>query len=486
MVEAIMPKPVFLCSLATLVLVVSAGCGRAPGNTVIGSTPSTAPVSFTVTDAPPNGVTILSFQLAITGAVLQPGNVSLVSASNPVQVDLTQLQTGSALLGTLNVPTGDYTSLSLTFANPKLTIQNNTGLAIGTCANGAVCPLTPAINPLSVTFSSAPFPITLTQNTPAGFELDLHLNNLIQTDLSVSLNASNAVTVKQLPSTQLTSELKELEDISGTVQSVGTNQFVLKTGLGVMLTINTDSNTNFDFSGSSCTTNNFACIAAGQLLEVDLSLLGNGMFLAKKVAFEEVAGQQQVTGTIVAISSFGGTTAIQLIVHDAVPSITGISIGVPASVTIQAGATFGIDSRGFTIPGGLSFAGASDLIVGQEVRVRVAGTVVTSPAIAFPTDRLTLEPSQVTATVSLINLGAANFTLNNLPSLFTTATPTPITQIVAQTSTQTNFENLTPNALTGLAGGSRVSVEGWLFNTPAGSSPATIAARKVRGRSIGT
>ena len=80
--------------------------------------------------------------------------------------------------------------------------------------------------------------------------------------------------------------------------------------------------------------------------------------------------------------------------------------------------------------------------------------------MSVTTDQVTLHRSQVTATV--LSTNGANFTVSNLNSLFTTATP-PITQIDVQTSSQTVFEGVAD--ATGLAAGDRVSMRGLLFMT---------------------
>ena len=83
------------------------------------SNPADVPVSLTVTDTPPAGVTVLFFQLSITGShsdIFVGASVSLLSSTNPIPVNVSQLQTDSAFLGSANVAAGTYNSLSLTFA----------------------------------------------------------------------------------------------------------------------------------------------------------------------------------------------------------------------------------------------------------------------------------------------------------------------------------------------------------------------------------
>ena len=101
-----------------------AGCGG--GNQFGSQTQNNgnSSVVLAMTDTPPSNVTILSAEVTLTGATLAPGNVSLFSGSTTVE--LTRLQTDIAYIATAaNIPAGNYTSVTLTFANPSLTIEND-------------------------------------------------------------------------------------------------------------------------------------------------------------------------------------------------------------------------------------------------------------------------------------------------------------------------------------------------------------------------
>ncbi|MGC1781871.1 MAG: hypothetical protein WA708_05075, partial [Acidobacteriaceae bacterium] len=63
-----------LCSLLS-------GCGAGSTSQPSQTSSGNATVNFVVTDTPPANVTVLSFQVQITGAVLQPGNVSILPRS---------------------------------------------------------------------------------------------------------------------------------------------------------------------------------------------------------------------------------------------------------------------------------------------------------------------------------------------------------------------------------------------------------------------
>jgi hypothetical protein len=66
-------------------------------------------------------------------AALQSSDSSTQPVSmltEPEDIELEHLQTESALLASKNVPTGTYNSLMVSFANPKMTIQNQTGMTL--------------------------------------------------------------------------------------------------------------------------------------------------------------------------------------------------------------------------------------------------------------------------------------------------------------------------------------------------------------------
>ncbi len=129
--------------LAMIFCVALAGCGGVGQFGSQTQNTGNSSVVLAMTDTPPSTVSILSAEVTLTGATLSPGNVSLFSGSTTVE--LTRLQTDIAYIATAaNIPAGNFTSVTLTFANPSLTIENDTASAIGTCAVGAICTLVPA------------------------------------------------------------------------------------------------------------------------------------------------------------------------------------------------------------------------------------------------------------------------------------------------------------------------------------------------------
>jgi hypothetical protein len=450
-------------------------CGGGGSNSVVNNPPpgqgSTAPVSVVVRDTPPAGVTILSFEVTVQRAVLQPGNVNLVTT--PIKIEIKRLEIEAALLSTFNVPAGTYTSIDITFSNPEVTFKNDTPAPIAGCAAGAVCEIKPPVT-VTVTFNGSPFPLTIQVNTPVGLLVDVNLSNIITSALTLDFNAAGAVTVSNLPPVQGTGQLEEIEDLKGTVTAKDTpnNQFTLQLGAtGQSLTIRVDTNTQFeDFDDFGCLTANFACVAVGQLVEVDLRLLAGGSLLAKKVKAEDNDLEEEFEGIITKINS---ATQFEMVLAEKLVSNATLDIGQTVVVNLLANTQFRIDDDGLPLQGG-QFSSSADLMVGQTVEIdRKSMPTGTPPAV--DTDRVKLKFTRFTATVLSVNAAGNQIVVNNLPGLFTAQ---GITQLTIFTSpTRTNFNNIAN--LGALAAGNTVSVRALIFQ--GGGTPFGVA-RKVRKR----
>jgi len=165
-------------------------------------------------------------------------------------------------------------------------------------------------------------------------------------------------------------------------------------------------------------------------------------------------------------------------------------------VTVSSAAAFSVDSDSFTIPAGLSFASTADLLVGQEVQVDVVAGSLSNPStsahwappsVAFTTDSVELEPSQITGTVTTIDSTASTFTITTFPNFFpfwSSHNWVP-DQVTVQTTSQTTYQGLNPDSFYGVSAQSLVSVHGWLFSTPSGPTPSTLLGETVLGRANG-
>src|SRR5258708_342921 len=371
---------IFLFSLALVSCVFLVACGGSMSSST-GS--NGVRMSLAIRDTPPSGVAVLFFEASITGASLQPSDtskpaVSVLSA--PVEVEFGHLQADTAFLSLTSIPPDSYKSITLTFANAAMTIVNHSLAPMGSCADNSVCELTPTFNPATATVSSAPLPLTISQNSVVGIRLDFNVNSSVQSDLSIN----PTVTIKQVTQRQDSDEGQEMEavdEVDGQVTGVSSNQFTLMNERsGQSFTISVDNNTVFeDFSRAGCTASpaDITCVKMGQILDVDLSENGMGMMFAKRVEFEEDANREAIKGTITSVDSVGMNSGTQfhMVVFNEEPTVSGISEGSPIMVTTQQNAVFQEGGEELSADGGFSMSGASfssgaDLMVGQDVQIR--------------------------------------------------------------------------------------------------------------------
>lgn len=482
-----MRNPSLSTLVAAIVVLLMAGCGSNVVNGG-GTSPSgaTAPVSISMTDDPPAGVSVLFFQVSVTGAILTSTSGSTVSLLNntPIQIDVSQLQALTAFLNNANVAAGNYTSLSLTFANPELVVYNVSDAALGTsCAVGSICSLTPTIdNSATVSFTGKPFPITVAANTPFGLLIDFHLNTVIQSDLSVNLGVTNGITLAQLPSAPA-SAVPPFGWLTGTVGTVSAdqNEFTLEAPWGKTFTINVNSNTVFTDFPPCASPGVLSCLRPGMLVQVQVASVGsNGNLLAAELILlaNGSTSPQFVEGTVIGFDA----GHIKLLLHSQFPSSTAVPLGGVATVMLDSGANFSIDSNGFTLPSEAVFSSSLNLTYGQDLRVAVdseslscatnwviGGGWGSPPACNLSTNNVQLEPGQFTGTVSAIS--APEFTLTYaeyppcLPISGTVACPTfvALIQTPVETTSQTTYQGFNPDNFSGLAVNDVVSVRGWLI-----------------------
>jgi hypothetical protein len=376
------------------------------------------------------------------------------------------------------VPAGTYNSLSLTFANPQLVIINHSDSALSSsCAVGSICTLTPALdNSATVDFGSAPFPVTVSANSPLGFLVDFHLNTVIQSDLSVNLGVANGITLAQLPAavSPVAPPFGFLTGAVGTV-SISQNQFTLVAPWGKTFTVDVNSSTVFADWPPCASPGTLSCLSSGAIVQVQVaSVESNGDLLAAKIVFLKLQSQspQVVEGTVIGF----GPMQIKLILHNQFPNSTAVPLGGVATVTIDSGATFSVDSGGFAIPSGAVFSGFSNLTFGQELQLAVdpgsmscvtnwvlTGSWQAPPSCTFSTNNVQLEPSQLSGIVSSIDSSASSFALGNFPSItFGPGAPVALS-IPVDTASQTIYQGFATDSFSGLADGDFVSVNGWVF-----------------------
>jgi hypothetical protein len=430
-------------------------------------------VVLTMTDTPPSLVSILAGQVTLTGATLTPGNVSLFSGSTTVE--LTRLQTDIAYIATAaNIPAGNYTGLTLTFANPSLTIENDTGSKIGTCPTALICTMAPTTTAnLSTTVSLTSFSIASTATT--GLLIDVDLDSLLNATLGADFSAGTTVTSFTPGGTG--APPVGAEDVVGQIGNVNvsSNTFTLTNATG-SFSLKVDNTSSFSqFPPSECSTAGFGCLHNNQILSVDIGIQPDGSILARNILFEDAdSSDAEVEGIIT--STNGASQQFNITTLGISATGTGLNIGETATVQyfIPPQTTFDVDfAHADRLPvstSGFLFAAPVDLVVGQQVSIRRNSA---SSGATVKADRVRLRSSRITAAVS--NIGSGIITLSSIPSII--SGHSVISMILAQTTPPTTFFEIggTIN-ISNIALGRTVSVRGPLFSVSGGR---TLAATKV-------
>jgi hypothetical protein len=469
-----------VCGL--LVFAALAGCGGAGQFGSVGQNNGNSNVVLAMTDSAPSGVTVLSAEVTLTGATLAPGNVTLFSGSTTVE--LTRLQTDVAYIATAaKIPAGPYTSVKLTFANPSLTIENDTTSSImsgaTTCTVGSVCTIAPTSTPqLSATVPLTAFAIASSSTT--GLLIDVNLANLLTSALGEDFSAGTTVFPFMPAGTG--APPVGAEDVVGHVVNVtaASNTFTL-TNAEASYTLKVDSSSSFfQFPASAtCTAPGFACLANNQIVSADIAIQSDGSLLARNVLFEDAdSSDAEVEGIIT--STNAPSKQFKMVVLTVSGTGTGLSIGGETTVQYSTSpqTPFDVDFvhadnvQVTTTSFSSLFTGPVGLVVGQQVSIRRNS----SSSSVLVADRVRLRSSRVTATVQ--NVGAPNITLDGLPFLF--SDQGTVMQIQAQTSVTPPtiyFDIDGPFSASSNILGDSISVRGPLFNT--GGANRTLVATKV-------
>ncbi len=450
------------------------GDGSSSSGSGVSTSQPQSTVNLVVTDTPSAGITVLSFQIQITGAILQPGNVSILP--KPVTVDLAQLVSDTGFLASTVIDSATYTSLQLTYANPQVTIQNNTGLAITaagqTCAVGATCTFTPALNNASVTISSGVFPLTLTASSSTGLNLDLSIPDLLQSDLSISFANGSSVNLSLLGSGPA-----KIDDVLATVTSVSGTQVSVTTAFGNTLNLDETSSTAYSYPNSVCATPAASCVSAGQIVALDLALSGQGSLSIDSLTYVGTANASLVKGLVLSTATTGANPTAQVLLQRGV-NAASLTAGEIATVSLAADATYAIATAAYPQLPSATFASAQDLLPGQELIVAVGSDLVAGSAPTFSTATVYLQSSQVIGSVGSIDTASASLTLEGLTGVFSSA-HTLIQEIGVQTGSSTTLVGF--SSLSAITTGQLLVAKGPLLNSTSSGYPI-VAATDVRAR----
>jgi hypothetical protein len=430
----------------------------------------------------------LSFDIQITGACLLTSadafatdcsGVQSLLPDAPMNVQLANMQTTqqSDVLATTNVQADSYVGILVTFGTAAVAVNvdpNSTDADTATPPNSCTAAATPKICELSPTLTSSSVRLTFPeaakfsagQPTSVSIEFsvaDSLIGKTAGSTTTFTITPTLAAGISTIPGSG--GSLVDIGNVTGPVTSVISTSFtVTDAATGQPVTVDTFSGTTVFNGFSNCNTNSLACIQVGQIVTVDYSVSdSNPLVLSASSVTNNNSFQngQAFEGTVVA------TTPNPMILVTAVlaGNTQGVNAGQVLTLvppTTSAGFSVAVPA-GQTLPASVSFAGAGDLVVGQNVLIDSTGVddgVVTSDAIA-------LEPTQFVGTVA--SIASPNLTVNGLNNFFN---DNGIATVEVQTGTQTTFGGtVAASDFKGITVGDVANFDGFLFNGGAGQSP---------------
>jgi len=450
---------VFFAILAALGL---SSCGGSSSGSNPGNPDSQASVFTIGTDAPLPSV--ISCQIMVTGVTLNNGMSNVPVLTTPQVVDFAQLSGLHQLLDLNAVPTGTYSSATVTLASPVIgfidTTQNPPAIST---INGSLTQSTVTVNLAS--------PFTLNTADLVGLRMEFDLRQSLQTDGNGQVTGVvNPVFHMQL--LDATDSEVSIDDFAaGVVGVTNDSTFVVQGPKGRQWTVQTNDSTIFDDPSipvSSFTTNTIVLVS-GELDPVskdidasEIEVLSNDKFL--------------LAGLFTSIRPPSGpATQADLYVRAELPDINGIQDGQITTLSLNGSEAYKIAN--ISNPITTLLFNNSALVPGQSVGI--GGKLVTTNGVPTLTvHRVVLRRQGQqgpwvpgSTVVESGNNGSFQFTDNWTAGVLL---PNPLTVLTTNT---TNFVNL--SGLSALTGSQPIplNVVGFVLLDPQTNTPVMVARR---------
>ncbi|HUJ81444.1 MAG TPA: DUF4382 domain-containing protein [Candidatus Acidoferrales bacterium] len=447
---------VFFVMLAALGL---ASCSGSTSAVNPGGGASDASVFTIGTDA--QLPSVISCQIMVSGVTLNNGTTNVPVLTTPQVVDFAQLSGLHQLLDLNSVPTGTYSSATVSLASPVISF-------IDTTQNP------PAINTINGTLSQSmvtvnfanPFVLNAADLVGLRMEFDLR-QSLETTNGQVNGTVDPVFHMQLLDATN--SEVTIDDFAAGVVGVTGDSTFVVQGPKGRQWTVQTNANTVWDDPSvpmSSFTTNTIVLIS-GQLDPVSKDIDASEVEVVSNDKFF-------LGGLFTSIRPpSGAATQADLYVRSELPDINGIQDGQITTLDLNGSEIYKIAN--IQNPLTTLLFNNSALEAGQAVGV--GGTLVTNNGVSTLTvHRVVLRRqgqegswNPGSTIIQSGNNGSFTFTDNWTAGVLL---PNPLTVL---TTNATNFINL--SGLSGLSGSQAIPIRvvGFVLMDPQTNSPVMVA-----------
>jgi len=432
------------------------------GGTGTMATPQVGQASvFTVgTDAPLPS--IISCEVNVTGISLNNGGTPVSVLAQPAIVDFAQLSGLHQLLDLTAVPTGTYTSATITIASPVI------GFLDTSVTPPTVSTINGTLSESTVTVNFAQ-PVTVANADLFGLRMEFDLRQSLQTDQNGQVTGA-VDPVFEVALLNATDAQVGIDDFHGGVVGVtGPTSFKIQGPHGRQWTVNTSSSTMLDdptIPISSFTTNTIVEVS-GTLDPVTHDIMATEVEVVSNDGFFLGGLFTNIRPTP------GAATQADLYVRDELPAINGISDGQIETLNLNGSENYLIEH--INLPLTTLLFNNSELAAGQ--RVGIGGAITTANgATTLTVHRVVLKRqgqagTWVPGSTMIQNNNAGTFQLTDNWTAGVLL-PAPLT---VMTTNDTNFINL--SGLAALQGTTavRIRVVGFIIVNQATGQPVMVA-----------
>lgn len=343
--------------LSAMLLLVACGGGSSTTTDSRTQTGTSATVYVIGSDAPLPAV--VGFQVQMDTLALSDGTNTRQVLTEPSTVDFSRLVGLRTLLALNQIPSGTYTSATMTLSKAVISYLDLSGS-------------TPKISTIDATLSNSTLTIplnpglTVTDKGLGGLHLHFNLRDSIFTD------ANGEITGVVNPQIQLrvlntSDEDAHVDELLGGVVSVDTNnnQFVMQRWHGRNITVKVNNQTQWNGSYT------LAALQQNYTVEVSGLVQADGSILADSV--EVVSTDKFFLGGLLlqVVPTTGSADSFSLFVRTEMPDLQGVTVPGVANLAVNDNTNFGI--RNFGLPMEAFLFNRNMMVMGQ--RVGVAGTV---------------------------------------------------------------------------------------------------------------
>jgi len=435
------------------------------GGSMSSPTPQAGQASvFTVdTDAPLPS--IVSCEVNVTGINLNNGGTPVSVLAQPAIVDFAQLSGLHQLLDLTAVPTGTYTSATITIASPVIGYLNTS------VTPPTVSTINGTLTQSSVTVNFTQ-PVVVTNADLFGLRMEFDLRQSLQTDMNgqVTGTVNPVFEVALLNSTDAQVSIDDFH--GGVVGVTGPNSFTIQGPHGRQWTVETSASTMMDDPNTpiSAFTTTTIVEVSGTLDPVSHDIMASEVEVVSNNGF-------YLGGLFTNIRPApGAATQADLYVRDELPAINGISDGQIETLNLNGSENYLIEH--IHVPLTTLLFNNSELAAGQ--RVGIGGAVATTNGVTTLTVHRVVLKRQgqagtwVPGSTVVQNNNAGTFQLNDNWTAGVLL-PSPLT---VMTTNDTNFINLSGLSALQETSALRIRVVGFILINQA-TGQAVMVARSV-------